>query len=291
MKVKLRPDGSPEGDVLDLVLRVRPDAESFRVETEDEPTIELFGESLDSTGSRASSLERRLTPTLELLNRLLRRQQVRVRWPAATDGANYPINVTLDARAGLPIAPGDARPGELLLLSYYQGRLTWEELFEDPDVPIDQTALAAQLADAPSGVDTSRIQSYQVRAFVEALQGLAADVRAAAVSEPAIRLALTGPISPVALAREVDRAVRDGARSPVAGGFKIVEILAQLLAARDVSVPERLRAPWAHHLTLAEAAVNERLMALRSAHPDQLGHGSLFARFERTVRAAAGGAK
>ena len=69
------------------------------------------------------------------LNILLTNQQVIVRWWACQEGKAFPLNVSLDARDELPVAPGSQHPGERLLLAYYQGRITYEELFPPEDLP------------------------------------------------------------------------------------------------------------------------------------------------------------
>ncbi|MEW6441457.1 MAG: hypothetical protein AB1640_11030 [bacterium] len=48
-----------------------------------------------------------------------------------------------------------------------------------------------------SPVDTARIQSYQIREFVEALQGIRDDLKnASGACEQAMRMALVGVVSP-----------------------------------------------------------------------------------------------
>ena len=77
----------------------------------------------------------------------------------------------LEARLLLPVSPGSPPPGEKLLLAYYQGRIAPEEIYPPPpdenntpaEPPIPHNA-------SESEVDTSRIQSYQIREFVEALR-------------------------------------------------------------------------------------------------------------------------
>ena len=92
-----------------------------------------------------------------------RRHLARVSWPAARKD--------LEARLLLPVSPGSPPPGEKLLLAYYQGRIAPEDIYPPPpdenntpaEPPIPHNA-------SESEVDTSRIQSYQIREFVEALQ-------------------------------------------------------------------------------------------------------------------------
>ncbi len=227
--------------------------------------------------------ESRMTPDALQLRQLLLERQVTVRWPGCADGCAFPLNVSHDARYALPVAPDDRKPDELRLLSYYQGRLTWEEMFDDPSTPAEEAKLRAELADVPSGVDTSRIQSYQVRAFVEALHGIGRDLKSSAVSEAAIRLAVRGPVSPLALGREVMRQVSVSSRSPTAGAFQLVEICAQLDGARTHEVRPRLADFWSREITDCFEQLMVLLTDLRAAHPMQLGPSTAFDRYCATL--------
>jgi hypothetical protein len=129
------------------------------------------------------------------LAQLLHEQQVRVRWWASDVERDFPINVAPAARDALPVAPGAGRVGESLLIAYYQGRIAFEDLFPEPTGGGPGHHDCEGASDA-SGVDTSRIQSYVIREFVEALKGIRDDLRQAAkATPPAMRLALHGAVS------------------------------------------------------------------------------------------------
>ena len=172
--------------------------------------------------------------TETVLNCLLRDQEVLVRWWEYQQGRSFPINVDLLAQQELPIAPGGGQLAEHSLIAYYRGRVSWEELFPPPTPP--STPPAAQSGDdGRSDVDTSKIQSYQIREFVEALAGIRQDQRSFRIFATAIRLALLGSVSPVALATRIVDAAGNG-RTPTAAGFQLVELLACLQS--SLSFPE-----------------------------------------------------
>lgn len=218
----------------------------------------------------------------ELLTRLLTDQEVSIAWNACPAGRPYPLNVDPSARHNLPISPGKQVIEESHLLSYYQGRIPWEALFPDPDVGGE--TLGETAAPAPvTGVDKSRIQSYQVREFVEALAGLNQDLQSATQSEPAMRLALVGPVSPVALAQTILDAANTGRRTPTAAAFQLVEILACLQSARTNPIPARLAAVWSELLTQASGKITRHLNKLRARHPEEFTANKAFARYHKAV--------
>lgn len=266
------------GDRLDLVVQL----DSARVEgawslrIPDSPSAPLCER---SPGSRDDSIEIALDEGQ--LRDLLRAQEVEVQWWASAATAVLPLNVDLAARDELPLSPGE-RPEEHLILAYYQGRITWEDLFPPPP---DWAPPGEDEWEPPpeSGVDTSRIQSYQVREFVESLAGIRSDLRGASVSEAAMRLALSGPVSPVALARQIAAAVHDGRRSVTAGAFELVELIACVREARSLSVSDGLRTVWQAEVDRALAEIERHLDALRSQHAAELGPASKFARYQRVI--------
>ncbi|WP_242333359.1 hypothetical protein [Anaeromyxobacter sp. SG66] len=216
----------------------------------------------------------------EALRRLLLDPRVRVAWWASSEPSEFPVNVDLTARAELPVVAGGGTPDERTLLAYYQGRITladvyprppeWDGDDDGPDVP-----------DPPceSRVDTSRIQAYQVREFVEALQGLRDDLRrASGATEPSMRIALNGPVSPVALARQVKQAALAAERTPTAAGFQLAEIAACL---RDAASLVQEDSPWRAYVASAWTSIEQMLEDLVTAHPDVLGSKS----FKRYVDA------
>ena len=182
------------------------------------------------------------------------------------------------ARVKLPISPGSKGPNEQMLLQYYQGRISYEELFppEDEPGPGAGTSTREELG----GVDTSKIQSYQIREFVESLEGLREDLRLASASERTMKLALTGPVSPVALAGVVATHVAEGTRTPTAGGFQLVEILNCIDETSTLPNAEA----WGTYRQDATAEVLGLLEDLRRQHPNDLGKRTSFARYESKIR-------
>jgi hypothetical protein len=221
----------------------------------------------------------------EALTRLLTEQELVIKWIECPEGRPFPLNVDAAARSRLPISPSTQRIQESHLLSYYQGRISWEDLFPDPDLPTAGGQNPTSLSAPDAGVDKSRIQSYQIREFVEALTGLTQDLKAATLSEPAMRLALLGPVSPIALAGAVAEAVTSGHRTPTAGAFQLVEILACLNSARRFHVVARLSEPWQRHLNEASTKTTRILDQLVSEHRSQLDGNKAFKRYQKAVLA------
>lgn len=213
---------------------------------------------------------------------LLRRQCVLVSWWASPEPIEFPINATMEARDHLPLSPGEGRPSENMLLQYYQGRIAWEDLFPETE---RHSAGQPQAADeySISSVETSRIQSYQVREFVEALKGIHDDLRRAAISERAIRLAVLGPVSPVALARQIGDASRKGERSATAAAFQLLELTSLLAGARGWEVEERLHSSWVEAIDKASEEVQRVFDGVRREAGDVLGHSD-FRAYESMVR-------
>jgi hypothetical protein len=219
----------------------------------------------------------------QALTRLLTDQEIQICWTDCPAGRPFPLNVEASARASLPISLGKQSIEENHLISYYQGRIAWEQLFPDPDAGEpsgDQSTVVPAIA---SGVDKSRIQSYQIREFVEALAGLNQDLRSATQSEPAMRLALLGPVSPFALAQTIIDAVAAGRRTPTAAGFQLVEILACLQSVRSHPVPERLADVWQQHLQQVNGKISRLLEKLVADHPALFASNKAFARYRKAV--------
>lgn len=220
----------------------------------------------------------------QTLTRLLIDQQVLVKWWRWPQGRSIPINVAPSARTSLPISPGSSDLMEEHLIAYYQGRVRWEDLFPDPNAPAIEDGEMKQPRPQGSEVDTSKIQSYQIREFVEALSGIRADLREACQSEPAMRLAVLGPVSPISLARTVMAAVREGTRTPTAAGFQLVEILACIEFARRYTVSPRLQGAWLKTLNKAGEEIRQFLCRLREEHVKDFRTGGIFDRYERQIR-------
>ncbi len=216
----------------------------------------------------------------ETLKGLLVDPRVQVSWWASQEPVEYPVNVELAARAELPVVPGGGRPDERMLLAYYQGRVTLAELYPPPADWSEEDGSTVAVSGVEQRVDTSKIQSYLVREFVEALQGIRADLRAAATTtEAGMRAALTGPVSPLALARHVKEAAAAGERTPTAAGFQLAEIAACLkqAASAELAAPE-----WRAHAEAARSEIEGMLATLAARHPAELEAGA-FRRYVRTV--------
>jgi hypothetical protein len=219
----------------------------------------------------------------QALTRLLTDQEILIAWTACPIGRPFPLNVEPSARTGLPISPGKQSIEESHLVSYYQGRIAWEQLFPDPDGDDPTGRTPSSPAPADAGVDKSRIQSYQIREFVEALAGLNQDLRSATQSEPSMRLALLGPVSPVAMAQTIFDAAKADRRTPTAAGFQLVEILACLQAARGQKVSDRLVAAWQQHLEQSFGKIARLLEQLVGSHPEMFAANKAFRRYQKAV--------
>lgn len=216
------------------------------------------------------------------LERLLREQEVHVKWWLCEDGRPFPVNVAMAAKTALPISPGTGRPEEQHLIAYYQGRITWEDMFPDPEGE-GGNQNGDHGDDEPSGVDKSQIQSYIIREFVEALNGITDDLKAAARTPKAcMRLTLLGPVSPLALARRVVEAAESGERTPTATGFQLVEILGCLDRARQFQASARFEQDWAQLVDEAAHKVADMLEQLQQSFPSDLSCD--FRRYANAVR-------
>ena len=135
-----------------------------------------------------------------------------------------------------------------------------------------------------SALDTSRILSYQVRRFIEALPGIVRTLEDAGYSEPALRTVLLGPTSPLELATRAVEALgspRPGepTKTPVAVAFQLVELIAIL---------ERLRRTLDVRLRPLVRSGEDRLIKmldrLQRQHPGIEGLKSYRALFVSEVR-------
>ena len=190
------------------------------------------------------------------LEQLLHDQRVEIRW--STFSVEFPLNIDLEARNHLPVAPGAALPSENLLLAYYQGRILAEDIYPPPPGFTDGEPDGT---DTPSvsAVDTTNIQSYQIREFVEALRGITDDLRQASKGTiSSMKQALLGDLSPTALAGQIAKAVEDGTRSSVAAGFQLAELLVCLGHAKDfVEDKVQAKATWCTSVDRAEADISK----------------------------------
>lgn len=277
-------------DKLELLIEVAPDHEPLAWSAVLPEKEGIPGEILVrvESGEDLSKTVFRLSLSSQTLTRLLTEQEILICWSECPTGRLIPLNIESSARAQLPISPGNQRIEETHLLSYYQGKILWEDLFPDPDPPVGQAHSPTLPVAAQAGVDTSRIQSYQIRDFVEALAGIRADLTGAARSEASMRLALVGPVSPFALAQTVLEAAESERRTPIAAAFQMVEILACLKSAHSFDVPEKLAKSWEEHLEDATNKITHLLCQLVSSH-EALARSMAFRRYQNRV--LAGGPK
>jgi hypothetical protein len=220
----------------------------------------------------------------EALQALLQSKEIHVGWWVSREGQSFPVNLDMAARLQLPMGESAGLPGERLLLAYYQGRIAFEDLFPPPP-GFEEPGGTAAPALIESEVDTSRIQSYQIRSFVEALTGIEHDLRKAAEgTETSLRLALLGPVSPLTLGREVAAAVKAGQRSATAGAFQVVEIAAALRRTGEqlADVPERA-ATFEKYARVVREEFTGLLQQLRKDYPGEVGTGS-FQRYVRSIQ-------
>lgn len=280
---------------LELVIRISPKSAptswSVKLPSKEpipEETLLDFKQSTDCLNKASVILP--LSP--ETLTRLLIEQEVWIHWRECPSGRPVPLNVVSSARDRLPISPGNNRIDETHLISYYQGKLTWEELFPDPDSPTDGcTATPTPAPAVGAGVDKSKIQSYQVREFVEALAGIENDLREATHSERAMRLALSGPVSPITLAEMVIEAVKSGQRSPTAAGFQLVEILGCLNRASSATVPTKLSLIWKRHVADTVDRIMLLLTQLARDNPEDFKQNDAFRIYKKAVLRMRSGAR
>lgn len=220
--------------------------------------------------------------TDDVLSRLLREQEIHVEWWQFPEGRSFPLNVSFSARTSLPVSPGTGQPNEQDLIAYYQGRISWEDLFPDPESGHSADPVPSA-DDNNNGVDTSRIQSYIIREFVEALRGIEDDLKLAAQSPKAcMRLALLGFVSPVALAKRIVEAVEARERTPTATAFQLVELIACLESARQFGASSHNHSDWIALVDEAVQKVGALLDTLTRRYPNDLS--TEFQRYARKVR-------
>jgi hypothetical protein len=222
----------------------------------------------------------------DLIRDLLRQRAIRVHWPAPGSPVEFPINVSPAARQNLPFADPGALPRENELIAYYQGRIAFADVF--PEEAADETHTTPSPT-AGSTVDTSDILSYRVRDFVEALPGIERELGASTATPNTIRLAFLGPVSPIALAREIVRETTRG-RSPTAAGFQLVELLACVRRARPIGeLSERHRLAWSD----ASRSAEQQILGLQNELKQrfmELASSPTFERYESSVLGTTRGA-
>lgn len=196
--------------------------------------------------------------------------------------AAFPVNVAAgEARLRLPLSPVGTKPGESDLFLYYQGRLAFDDLYLNAEEAADGAPTADGAAREASAVDKSRIQAYQIRAFVDALPGMERELREARGSGGALYQAFLGEVSPVAIAREVIKQVSSGSRSATAAAFQLVELSA-LLRSVGAQAPEEVE-HYTEMCSRARSDVDAKLELLRTQYPQELSAKSGFGLYTRRL--------
>jgi hypothetical protein len=151
---------------------------------------------------------------------------VEVRW----EGHSATFPVRFDDKTRLPLLLVGRKPTEGELIEYFLFGTEPEEWEQGGGLPGESGAPAT---DAP--IDTSRILTYFIRRFVQAIPGIEAEIKRAGYSRASLDAALRGPTSPLELAERAyasltrDPAPDEPAKTPTAVGFQLTEILAALL--------------------------------------------------------------
>ena len=95
-----------------------------------------------------------------------------------------------------------------------------------------------------------------------------------------MRLAVSGPVSPVALARQVRDAANAGVRGATAAGFQLVEVATCL---REAALADGAAPAWQTLLGDGRRAIEVMLDELAGTSPEELGPKTSFARYAREV--------
>jgi hypothetical protein len=224
----------------------------------------------------------------EVVRELMRQRVVTIAWNQDEQSmlAEFPLNVSLQARENLPFADPAMLPREGDLVAFYQGKISFADVF--PESPDDTDSTTNTIGASTSSVDTSGILSYQIREFVEALPGIRQELERSVTTPATIRLAFLGPVSPVALAKEIAKSVAKG-RSTTAAAFQLVELLACVQSVKPpVKAAERITTAWAEatRQTLVEI---QRLYQELKAIDGTFTANANFRRYEKLVLSNSGG--
>jgi phosphatidylserine/phosphatidylglycerophosphate/cardiolipin synthase-like enzyme len=208
----------PDGE-LQLYYRTDPNG-SYRVEfLESSTPDQQLGPARSGINPNVAALQ----ISAEQTRSVLARRVIRILWDEDRRNALFPVNVTVESKAGMPSVLG-AKPTEEQLLAYFHGRISEEDLLSR----LEQEAKTGSDAAPAPIVDVSRLrqlQSYIVRDFIESLFGLEQAIRDASFSPRAAELAFLGDLSPVGLAEQVVQAFTFGRRSATAAAFQLVEVI------------------------------------------------------------------
>lgn len=275
LRVVLNGDAKAYNLAVDLDVQRVPAPWRMELRSAGEPPAVLVA----SDASTAPKPQLTVPLSADHARRLFVEQQVWAVWPESPEGSPVPMNATAELRHTLPLLPDQRAPNEDWLLAYFQGRVDWQSLWNDPDEK--PRALPASLV-TPRSVDTTGIQAYQMREFVEALAGVQRHLRDGEMrTAGAIRLELLGPISPLALARAAVAAEKSGQRSATAAAFQLEALLTYVREAKARDMPEPVRADWLAALREAETEMHAALRTLAA----KLGPRSAFERAYRQTLA------
>lgn len=269
-------ESSPSVFALDVEFRSPPPADaSFLARDDDQERLLVVP---PESGTHRVALD---VAAFQLLRRT---QAVEVRW--STHAVLVPINLSLAARDHFPLTDTGALPEESAILAYYLGRIDWETVIAGP---LEAGIHGFGAVRPDDVVDTSRIQSYRIREFVESLPGLKRELLGVARRRGAMTQALRGPISPLALGKEVIKVARAGERTPTGAAFQLVELLTVLESVAAAAEPQDAAA-WAAAREPVVREISSWLAEVTAMAPTLLGSGSAFERYRVAVTTAALGA-
>jgi hypothetical protein len=187
---------------------------------------------------------------------------VEVRW----DGHSATFPVRFDDKTRLPLRLMGRKPTEGELVDYF--------LFGREPNDWDQLATNADQGVAPpqteTPIDTRGILAYFIRRFVQAIPGIEAEIRRAAHSRVALDCTLRGPTSPLELAERALASLAsphgngEPAKTPVAVGFQLVEILAAIRRASGTISDTKLRTCF----DPVDTRIHEMLVLLSQQHAE-----------------------
>jgi hypothetical protein len=227
-----------------------------------EPLVEVTRDLADCSQCDSDLIELKEEGTPRLLDPHV---LVEVRW----DGNAALFPVRFDDKAMLPLVLLGRKPTEGELIDYF--------LFgREPGDGEGRDILSGNGTPGPKGdgpVDTRRILAYFIRRFVQAIPGIEAQLQQASYSRTALDAALRGPTSPLQLAERAAASLTrlptpdEPAKSPMAVGFQLTEILAALLRSQSQVDDETLQECYQP----AIARCRELLEGLMDSHPELRG--------------------
>ena len=155
------------------------------------------------------------------------------------EGGHATVPVRFVDKDAMPIVMSGKSPDEQTLIAYFLG--LWRETDEagfnhalPPTLPIPGSSARADSHD-PTG-----ILSYRIRSFIQALPGVRTALEDVPPSEGAVRRALRGPTSPLALGKKAVEGFHDptGGKSHVAAVFQVAELVGVVQRAELPELPD-----------------------------------------------------